>query len=205
MEEEKRKMFETQQPADVALLTSDGVSLRVHKWPLAQSSSIFQQMFSLPQPGSDSTTESLPSVEVEETSGIMIDLLRFIYPEFSTDDLEFWFPEWPEQGHETFWRLEKVYVAADKYEIAAVKRSIVGFLCNPEVVHELPFDCYSFAILHEEPVLKLQALMHCTVKREKGCRMKKKYKGDANLRRLIEDGHLSALGHYELGKDYKGE
>jgi hypothetical protein len=202
MEEEKRKMFETQQPADVILLTSDGVSLRVHKCLLAVASSIFQQMFSLPQPGPDSKADSLPSVEVTETSEVMTELLQFIYPNFDSDDPEFWFPKGPDD--EALWRLDKVYVAADKYEMSWVKRSIVRILCNPRVAFELPFDCYAFAIQHGESILKLQALIH-SMKRNGYRNGNERSANLGTIRKIIINDHLSALGHFELTKDFDGE
>lgn len=67
--------------ADVILRSSDGVDFHVYKIILSLSSSVFQSMFTLPQPSSPSTPVSMvPVVEMAEHSSVLTPLLRACYP-----------------------------------------------------------------------------------------------------------------------------
>jgi len=71
--------------ADVILRSSDGDDFRVHKLMLSEASSVFEGMFSLPQPA-DASSEHTPKdkdtpvVEIPENSRTLDHLLRFCYP-----------------------------------------------------------------------------------------------------------------------------
>lgn len=67
--------------ADVILRSSDGVDFHVYKIILSLSSSVFQSMFTLPQPSSPPTPASTISVvEMAEHSTVLTPLLRACYP-----------------------------------------------------------------------------------------------------------------------------
>lgn len=76
-----------QASADVILRTSDGVDFYTHKLILSLASPFFADMFSLPQPSSDSESSPLrgadsipPVIDVAEESMTIDCLLRFCYP-----------------------------------------------------------------------------------------------------------------------------
>ncbi|KAH9951050.1 hypothetical protein B0H21DRAFT_719244 [Amylocystis lapponica] len=123
--------------ADVVLISSDDVVFRVHKIILAEASTFFETMFTLPQP-SDSPTascehEGLPAMPVAERSDVLESLLRLCYP---IDDPRFSHPG--DAG--------KVLAAAMKYEMQeAIKiatRCLLGF------VPMSPLQVYVVACLH---------------------------------------------------------
>lgn len=75
--------------ADVILQSSDGKKFRARKAILAEASSVFQSMFSLPAeqppdgvalPGSSSDAQDLPIVPMSEDSGTLEGTLRLCYP-----------------------------------------------------------------------------------------------------------------------------
>ncbi|KAK6978228.1 BTB domain-containing protein [Favolaschia claudopus] len=65
--------------ADVIFRSSDVIEFRLHKALLSLVSPVFRDMFTLPQPASESST-TLPVVEVTETSVLFDKALRFFYP-----------------------------------------------------------------------------------------------------------------------------
>lgn len=66
---------------DVILRSGDGVDFYIHKIILALSSPVFQSMFTLPQPPSQSAhTSTTPVIEMAEHSTILAPLLRACYP-----------------------------------------------------------------------------------------------------------------------------
>ncbi|OCH91530.1 hypothetical protein OBBRIDRAFT_775130, partial [Obba rivulosa] len=72
--------------ADTVLRTADDVDFRVHSVILAEASTVFKTMFSLPQPEQvtrDHASQSVdgrPIITITETSEVMDSLLRLIYP-----------------------------------------------------------------------------------------------------------------------------
>ena len=84
---------------------------RVHKLILSLASPVFKGMFSLPQPTSDSSRESVAGIEVVEVTdptGALDIILRMIYPSFTPPSLD---------GDFDFDTLVECLVIADKYEI----------------------------------------------------------------------------------------
>lgn len=81
----------TKPTADLALISSDGVIFRVHRIILAEASTFFETMFTLPQPAPSVTPPSdhnsaqeeydgLPAIHVTETERVLESLLRLCYP-----------------------------------------------------------------------------------------------------------------------------
>ena len=81
-------MFEGPQLPDTILRTKDDIELKVHKWPIAQVSPFFLDMFSLPRP-KDTMPEQLRVVPLpEEAAEDMINLLQYVYP--NMENPRFW-------------------------------------------------------------------------------------------------------------------
>jgi hypothetical protein len=66
--------------ADVIIQSCDLVNFRVHKSALSLSSSIFGDMFSLPQPSNDQAVDGLPIVRLSEDAEVLNGLLTMLYP-----------------------------------------------------------------------------------------------------------------------------
>ena len=65
--------------ADVIIRAAGSLDFRVHKIILSLASPFFKDMFTLPQPPSD-TPETLPHVDVQESPKTWENILRTIYP-----------------------------------------------------------------------------------------------------------------------------
>ncbi|KAJ6540451.1 hypothetical protein B0H19DRAFT_1239718 [Mycena capillaripes] len=63
--------------ADVILSSSDGVDFRVYRLVLSLLSSVFKDMFSVPQPQDD---PAVPSITMAESAVVLDGVLRFCYP-----------------------------------------------------------------------------------------------------------------------------
>ncbi|KDQ60475.1 hypothetical protein JAAARDRAFT_56369 [Jaapia argillacea MUCL 33604] len=118
--------------ADVILRSSDNVDFRTFKAILFSSSSIFDDMFSIPQP-STAPVEDVPVVEMEESARILELLLRFCHP-----------GENPEM--ETFEDARDVLVVAMKYEMGFVAKAAQIRLL--ELGHDEPVRVYALACIH---------------------------------------------------------
>ncbi|TCD64928.1 hypothetical protein EIP91_003425 [Steccherinum ochraceum] len=122
--------FDTSQDADIILRTCDGQSFFVSKVILSLSSSVFRDMFSVPQPTSSITQQSqsqpLPVIEISDHSFPLDCLLRLCYPVadpalFLAQDLDI------------------CYRMAHKYEMSHCKDIIEQKLHSfPLYSHELP-------------------------------------------------------------------
>ncbi|KAH9058208.1 hypothetical protein EDB87DRAFT_1564258 [Lactarius vividus] len=97
--------------ADIIVRTSDLVDFLVHKLVLASSSSVFRDMFTLPNPSNDKTTDVLPVVDISEDAELVRSLITFLYPIPS---------ELPASYDKTL----ALLAAAQKYEMDAVQSSI---------------------------------------------------------------------------------
>ena len=92
--------------ADVILRASGGTEFHAHKLVLSLASSVFRDMFSVPQPPS-TTSSQLPTVDVNDPPEVFEMFLRFIYP----------LPNPPINDIET---LASLLHLADKYDAKAV-------------------------------------------------------------------------------------
>lgn len=78
--------FDSDPGADVVLLSSDGFEFRARMAILSFASPVFDDMFSLPQPGSDKEKQyphhkpPLPLIQLSETKVVIDILLRYCYP-----------------------------------------------------------------------------------------------------------------------------
>lgn len=78
--------FDSDSGADVVLLSSDGFEFRARMAILSFASPVFDDMFSLPQPGSDKEKQyphdkpPLPLIQLSETKVVIDILLRYCYP-----------------------------------------------------------------------------------------------------------------------------
>ncbi|KAH9022497.1 hypothetical protein EDB84DRAFT_1580613 [Lactarius hengduanensis] len=97
--------------ADIIVRTSDLVGFLVHKSVLASSSSVFRDMFTLPDPSNDGTTNGLPVVDISEDAELVRSLITMLYPIPS---------ELPASYDKTL----ALLAAAQKYEMDAVQSSI---------------------------------------------------------------------------------
>ncbi|EPT01085.1 hypothetical protein FOMPIDRAFT_1041463 [Fomitopsis schrenkii] len=121
--------------ADVILRSSDLVDFRVRKGILAEASSVFEDMFGIPQPeitpSQGDTREGLPVVKLEEDSDILQWLLRLCYPGNSPriDDLD---------------NLRPIIRAAIKYDIPEVLRTLKENLGS--FAESMPVRVYAIAL-----------------------------------------------------------
>ena len=63
---------------DIILRASGGIELHAHKLILSIASSVFRDMFSIPQPPTESS--QLPIIDVDETPEVLTIFLQIIYP-----------------------------------------------------------------------------------------------------------------------------
>jgi len=66
--------------ANLIIRSSDVVDFRVHKPVLAMTSSVFKDLFSLPQPSDSESDDGLPVVKLSEDSELLHSLFSIIYP-----------------------------------------------------------------------------------------------------------------------------
>ncbi|KAI0924609.1 hypothetical protein AcW2_005448 [Taiwanofungus camphoratus] len=140
----------TKPTADVILVLSDDVEFRVHKAILAEASSFFEAMFSLPQPSvaqiSDgtniNTVQHLPVVRVTEHSVVLHNLLRLCYPirDPTLNELS---------------EVQPVLEAAIKYDIEEAIELMKGRLIGS--VPNAPLRVYAIACRHKLEDIALAA------------------------------------------------
>ncbi|KAH9174349.1 hypothetical protein EDB89DRAFT_566245 [Lactarius sanguifluus] len=97
--------------ADIIVRTSDLVGFLVHKSVLASSSSVFRDMFTLPDPSNDGTTNGLPVVDISEDAELVRSLITMLYPI-------------PSELPASYDKILALLAAAQKYEMDAVQSSI---------------------------------------------------------------------------------
>jgi hypothetical protein len=66
--------------ANIIIRSSDFVDFRVHKPVLAMASSVFKDLFSLPQPSDSESDDDFPVVKLSEDSELLHSLVSIIYP-----------------------------------------------------------------------------------------------------------------------------
>lgn len=107
--------------ADVILRSSDGVDFRCWKLLLSMSSSVFQTMFSLPQPQEHGGMEhALQVIQMQEGASVLKLLLRLGHPSAILDT------PMPELDN-----LADVFQAANKYEMNGIENFLRTNLASP--------------------------------------------------------------------------
>lgn len=121
------------QTADIVLRSVDGVDFRVHKAILAEATPVFEAMFGLPQPPTESfeAVDGVPILHFTEPSRTLDLLLRIIYP---IPDPAFADPE--DAG--------LVFEAARKYDMeeamSITQKSLLAFAdADPFVVYAIAY------------------------------------------------------------------
>ena len=66
--------------ANLIVRSSDFVDFRVHKPVFAMASSVFKDLFSLPQPSDSESDDDFPVVKLPEDSELLHSLVSIIYP-----------------------------------------------------------------------------------------------------------------------------
>ncbi|KDQ20468.1 hypothetical protein BOTBODRAFT_61607 [Botryobasidium botryosum FD-172 SS1] len=118
--------------ADVVLRSSDGVIFKVHRVLLAEASPVFRTMFEIPQPLGPAGSETLPTVDITESSDVIDAILRLLYP-------------WPGRATSTVTTLthmQSCLVAAHKYDIGVVIEALTETL-KSTLADKHPFGVYS--------------------------------------------------------------
>ncbi|EED83176.1 predicted protein [Postia placenta Mad-698-R] len=137
--------------ADVILRSCDEVIFRVHKLILSEASSVFETLFTLPQPPPQETedVDGLPVVHFTEDSQILDKLLRICYPVADpvfTDALQ----------------IIPVMEAAIKYEVEVARELCAKTLVQPNFLKSDPFTvfaiAYRFRLSHETRLIAKSAL-----------------------------------------------
>ncbi len=133
--------------ADAVLRTSDNIDFRVFRWFLKAISTLFDDMFALPQPpGSTSTSPILMS----EPSNVLEVLLRLYYP----------FPGMP--TFSSFSDAKPVLAAAHKLQLTRIE-PILNDAALPYISKD-PLRAYGFALRHGmEDLARLAARGFLTV------------------------------------------
>lgn len=118
--------------ADLVLRSSapSPTNFRVHRCILAASSSFFEHMFTLPQPGLASG--SVPTVDVSETADTLEKLLRLIYP-------------MPNPVIDTLDELTPLLEAACKYDITVAVDILSTRLLSPSFLAKEPLRVFAIA------------------------------------------------------------
>ena len=118
--------------ADVIIRAAGSLDFRVHKIILSLASPFFKDMFTLPQPPSD-TPETLPHVDVQESPKTWENILRTIYPSLPSPIID------------TLDDLQSVLFAARAYEMQSVIETHRRALKNQAFVKEDPLHLFSIA------------------------------------------------------------
>jgi len=114
--------------ADVVIRAAGTRDFRVHKLILSLASPVFRDMFTLPQPASD----TLPNVDVQESPEAWSNILHTIYPTLNPtiDNLD---------------SLESLLLAAKKYEMQSIIDTHKKAFENREFIKEDPLHLYAIA------------------------------------------------------------
>ena len=117
--------------ADVIIRAAGTLDFRAHKFILSFVSPVFKDMFTVPQPPTD-TPDTLPHVDVDESADTWKNILRTIYPmpHPIIDDLD---------------DLESLLLAAKKYEMQPLIDVHKKGLENMTFVQEDPLRLYAIA------------------------------------------------------------
>ena len=117
--------------ADVIIRAAGTLDFRVHKFILSFASPIFRDMFTLPQPPTD-TPGTLPHVDISESPETWENILRTIYPMQRPviDDLD---------------GLGSLLLAAKKYEMQFILDSHKSIFQDREFIQQDPLHLYAIA------------------------------------------------------------
>ena len=117
--------------ADVVIRAAGTLDFRAHKFILSLVSPVFKDMFTVPQPPTN-TSDTLPHVDVDESADTWENILRTIYPmpHPIIDDID---------------DLESLLLAAKKYEMRPLFDIHKNCLKSPEFVQEAPLRLYAIA------------------------------------------------------------
>jgi hypothetical protein len=102
--------------ADLVIRTSDGVDFYVYKFLLSLVSSVFNDMFSLPEPSSPEEKAQLPFIDVSETREVVRNLLRFIDPRL------------PDCDTLSLKQITDIIYTVDKYQMDCLEGRVVAQL-----------------------------------------------------------------------------
>jgi hypothetical protein len=136
--------------ADVILRSSDNVDFRVLKAPLAHSSPVFRDMFTLPrghqlgQEGRstvDEMRDGLPIVALPESGTVLYRLLHVCYRDCAAT-------ETAASKMDTLEDVFEVLKPATKYEMDAVERRVREELTAPRFLEAEPLRVFALAMLH---------------------------------------------------------
>ncbi|KAF9446566.1 hypothetical protein P691DRAFT_776773 [Macrolepiota fuliginosa MF-IS2] len=108
------------------LLVAGTTCFRVHQSLLAKHSSVFHDMFNIPQPNSQETFEGVPKVDLQDDPAVVRALLRVIYEPF-TSPLKTWLTQ---PTAKSVAEMVGVMSLALKYEIDALRNEIVQQLSS---------------------------------------------------------------------------
>ena len=117
--------------ADVVIRAAGTRDFRVHKPILSLVSPIFRDMFTLPQPPTD-TPDILPHVDVDESVETWENILRTIYP-------------MPNPVIDNLYNLESLFLTAMKYEMQSVIDIHKKSLENRAFIQQDPLRLYAIA------------------------------------------------------------
>ncbi|KAG8949860.1 hypothetical protein FRC04_008163 [Tulasnella sp. 424] len=127
--------FDSQSGGDCIIRSPDGSEFKVVKAILSLGSTIFRDMFDMPQAGRRSEDEAnIPVIPVEEDPETMQALLRLLYP-IEPPPIE------------SFFLARKLVTACDKYFVntAKVQLHLKGILNNRQSMEEHPLECYTLS------------------------------------------------------------
>jgi len=119
--------------ADVIIRAAGTLDFHVHKLILSFASPVFRDMFTLPQPPTD-TPGTLPRVDISESPETWENILRTIYPMQRPiiDDLD---------------GLGSLLIAAKKYEMQFILDSHKGIFKDREFIQRDPLRLYAIACI----------------------------------------------------------
>jgi hypothetical protein len=126
--------------ADIILQSADKVDFHVYKDVLSTLSPVFEAMFSLPQPASDSEEEENHPIKLAENSRTIAALLTYIYrgPAVSATT-----------EPESLDDMIDALVAAKKYDMPAVSQHLDRKFAESKVVQDDPIVAFCAAYTHE--------------------------------------------------------
>ncbi|KAH9169858.1 hypothetical protein EDB89DRAFT_2230994 [Lactarius sanguifluus] len=124
--------------ADTILRSSDQVDFPVYRVILSASSSFFKSMFSLPQPEASVLEKQNPVIDLTEDSRTISIILTLIYPVVSVAT-----------EPESLDDMIDAFVAAKKYDMAAVSQRLIQRFTESDVVRDKPVVAFCAAYSHE--------------------------------------------------------
>ena len=117
--------------ADIVIRAAGTRDFRAHKLILSLVSQVFKDMFTIPQPPTE-TPETLPHVDVEESAETWENILRTIYP-------------MPHPVVDNLRSLESLFLAAMKYEMQPIIDIHKKSLENRVLMQQDPLRLYAIA------------------------------------------------------------